>query len=124
MRLIALALLFLPLSARAQYQYTGEVFAGYSFLNLKPGEELATTGLNGWHVALSGYATEWFGFAADFSGHYGTTDAPPPFADTTGLDVEQWSYLFGPEIRVLRKERFAASFHTLFGRSRSRNLRG
>lgn len=116
---LGLGLLFLlPARAQRPYDYKGEVFAGYSHLDLKPGEELENTGLSGWHVSMTGYATEWLGFAADVSGHYGTAAAPPNIGGIASLDLEQVSYLFGPRIRVLRTQRFATSMHALLGASR------
>lgn len=110
----------LPICSTAlaqQYEYPGEVFAGYSYLNLKPGVELETTGLNGWTASLAGYFNEWFGVAAEFGGNYGAT-AAPSFVDASTVDVGQMNYLFGPNIRALRTSRYAASGRVLVGASR------
>ena len=112
------AVLLSSWNALAQdYEQPAEVFAGYSYLQLEPGAELEKAGLNGWNVALTGYANPWFGFSAEFGGNYGTTEAPS-FADISRVDVEQWNYLFGPRIRIVRTPRFAVSALALFGASR------
>ena len=117
---LSIFLATLPLCSTAlaqQYQYPGEVFAGYSYLNLKPGVEMETTGLNGWNASLTGYFNEWFGVAAELGGNYGAT-AAPSFADVSKVDVGQMDYLFGPNIRAFRTSRYAVSGRVLVGASR------
>lgn len=112
------AVLLSSSKATAQYyEQPAEVFVGYSHLQLEPGAELETAGLNGWNAALTGYMNEWLGFCVEFGGNYGTTDGPS-FANLSHVDVEQWNYLFGPQIRIVRAPRFAASALALFGASR------
>jgi hypothetical protein len=115
------SLLFVAAKANAQYEQAAEVFGGYSYLSLDPGdtaESAESFGLSGWSVALTGYAAPWFGFAADVGQHRGTVSASI-LSDAVRLDVSQWNYLFGPQIRVLRTQRFAASFRVLIGASRA-----
>ncbi len=107
--------------ANAQYEQPAEVFGGYSYLSFDPGDTSGggeSFGLSGWSAALTGYVTPWLGVAADVGMHTGTVDAAI-LSDSVRLDVTQWNYLFGPQIRVLRTQRFAASFRALVGASRA-----
>jgi hypothetical protein len=116
-----LAVFLVTTKASAQYDRAAEVFGGYSYLLIEPAETAEnneTFGLPGWSAALTGYATPWLGFAADVGEHRGTVSASI-LSDSVRLDVSQWNYLFGPQIRVLRTQRFAASFRVLVGASRA-----
>jgi hypothetical protein len=115
------ALLVSVAKAGAQYEQAAEVFGGYSYLFIEPADtadDNETFGIPGWTAALTGYATPWLGFAADVGGHDGTVSASM-LSNSVRLDVSQWNYLFGPQIRVLRTQRFAASFRVLVGASRA-----
>ncbi len=117
----ALVLILFAGKGNAQYEQAAEVFGGYSYLFIEPGETAGdneTFGLPGWSAALTGYATPWLGFAADVGGHHGTASASV-LSNSVRLDVSQWNYLFGPQIRFLRTQRFAASFRVLVGASRA-----
>jgi hypothetical protein len=114
-------LLFAAAKAGAQYEQAADVFGGYSHLSLKPAEssgESDSFGLPGWSAALTGYAKPWLAFAADVGWNRATVSAST-LADSVRLDVSQWSYLFGPQIRALRTQRFAASVRVLVGASRA-----
>lgn len=97
---LLLALLSLPLAAQ-----TTELFTGYSWLSLRPTATADRNNLNGWHTTLSYFPTRRLGLAADFGGNYGTLD--------------QHSFLFGPQLRLLRRARIETSFRALFGTVRA-----
>ena len=116
--IVAVACLVAVPAVPAQYEYAAEVAVGYSTLNIEPGVEFDKTRMNGWNIAVTGYYNEWIGFAADVSNQYGNATPRSGFGGTTSVDLTHWSYLGGPEVRVVRTERFAASARTLFGASR------
>ncbi len=101
--------------ASAQYDYSGEAFVGFSHLNFKPETEIDSTGLNGFETSLSGYVNDWLGMTADVSYYRGSTALNPPLGGTANVDLELWNYLFGPQIRVVRQERFSGMVRVLFG---------
>ena len=93
-----------PASTKAQV----EIFGGYSYA--RPSltytdtvvdvpcpsagcptvEATAHPNLNGWELS-GAYTRHWFGFAADFSGHYGSVHNASAHLNT---------YLFGPQVRL------------------------
>lgn len=66
-------LLLLPLPARAQDTPRVEIFGGFSFSNVKLGEERVNA--RGWHAMIAVNSRySWLEFEADVSGHYGSLD--------------------------------------------------
>ena len=115
--LLAVACLSVIPALPAQYEYSGEVGVGYSTVSLEPGVEFDQTRMNGWYGSFAGYYNEWLGMAVDVSNQYGKETPRTGFGGTS-VDLTHWSYLFGPEVRVVRTERFAAAPRALFGVSR------
>ena len=115
--LLASALCLTGATASAQYDYSGETFIGYSHLSFEPDTQIDSTGLNGFEGSLSGYVNDWLGMTGDISYFRGSTALNPPLAGTSNVDLELWNYLFGPQIRVVRKERFSGMVRVLFGMS-------
>jgi len=104
--LAALLIGLLPSASNAQLP-GGNVFVGYSFTNAYPplGSRI---GLNGWDASLEGKFLPFVGVVADFSGHYGsenapqTTVCPTPTGSLPGgcvgptnAIVHEYNYLFG-----------------------------
>ncbi len=97
------------LSVQAQTPQA-EVFGGYSFFRLNPGQ--GASGENvpaGWHASVAGNINEWFGIAGDFSGHY---------KDIMGVDTSAHSFTFGPRITSRGDENFQPFAHAQFGAAR------
>jgi hypothetical protein len=78
-----------------------EVFGGFAYMSLRPGASQDRLNLNGWHSTLSYFPARRLGLAADFGGNYG--------------DLDQHSFVFGPQVRLLRRGRLDRSFRALFG---------
>ena len=55
---------------------------------------------------------------AAFGGDYGSVNAPPGVIGVTKLDINQHNFLFGPQVRVLKKPRLSVTLHGLFGASK------
>ena len=100
--LISLLFLLLPLSAYAQ---GGNVFLGYSYLNVNsPAGDRSN--LNGWNGSLEGKIFPFVGIVADISGHYGQQTIPSfctvVLSDCVPVDVRtsQHAFVFGPRVSV------------------------
>jgi hypothetical protein len=121
MKLRALLTIFviygIPFNLAAQYDYGVEVFAGPSFLRLKPGEELPRSNLVGWHTSVTAYHNRWIGLTLDVSGHHGDPQSPPKTLDVSSIDLSLRSALLGPRVRVLKTKRASATLHVLMGGS-------
>jgi outer membrane protein OmpA-like peptidoglycan-associated protein/opacity protein-like surface antigen len=114
-KLIILAALVVLVSgaAMAQDYPKVELFGGYSFLRISPGEGLKGGNLpGGWHASIAGNVNDWFGLAADFSGHYGSPDYGLGFG---GIKTRAYPFTFGPRFSYRKNERFTPFAHAQFG---------
>jgi len=95
---------------------TVEIFGGYTYAKANPETPLPKTGMNGWNVGAAGYATPWFGAGFEFSGLFGSQSAPANSGlSGTALDVKEYSYLVGPQVRFINKAKLQTSFKWMIG---------
>lgn len=95
-----------------------EVFGGYFVANMKPeNTDFNRTTMNGWNTSITGYPTSRLGFTADFTGSYANAQ-PLANGSLSDVSIHQYSYMAGPQFRVIRRERFETSFKALFGAAR------
>jgi hypothetical protein len=100
---------------------SAEVFGGYFVANMKPeNTSFNRTTMNGWNTSITGYPTSRLGFTADFTGSYANTQPLANASSGSGADISihQYSYMAGPQFRVIRRDRFETSFKALFGAAR------
>jgi hypothetical protein len=95
---------------------TAEIFGGFAYAKANPETPLPTTGMSGWNVGASGYATNWFGAGFEISGLFGSVAAPSSSGVSgTALNTKEYSYLVGPQLRFLNKARAQSSFKFMVG---------
>jgi opacity protein-like surface antigen len=82
-----------------------EVFGGYQYTRINPGNGLDGANFNGWNAAAQYNWSKHLGVKADFSGAYNSV---------LGVDLSQHTYLFGPVVS-LRSEKATVFAHALFG---------
>ncbi len=113
-KLFVLAALVLLCSgvAMAQDHPKAEIFGGYSFLRVNPGQGIKGDNIpGGWHASVAGNFNDWFGVVGEFSGHYGS----PDFGTGTSVKTHVHTYTFGPRISYRKNERFTPFAHATFG---------
>jgi Outer membrane protein beta-barrel domain len=96
---------------------SGNVFAGYSYLNAEFPENRVS--LNGWNASLEIKLLKFLGVVGDFSGDYGTpglavfypcpvTDSSvcpqPQLPATLNTSVREHAFLFGPRVFLQRRK--------------------
>jgi hypothetical protein len=103
-----------------------DVFGGLMLLRLTPGSDLDRAGVPGWQAALTVYpfgGDRWvsrLGFAAEVVGAQRTPaldDAQVPGAK---VQLTENTFLFGPTLRLVRRERFSSNLRVLVGVARLR----
>ncbi len=101
---------------------TYELFTGYSVTRMKGETDSNRATMNGWNTSITGYPTSRFGLTADFAGFYGSAPATASVnggtitTDGSGpLSIRQYSFMAGPQVRLLQKGRLKTSFKALFG---------
>ena len=120
--LFATVLLIANLPASAQTSYPSvEVSGGYSYMNAKVVDR---DSLHGWGAGIAGNLSANWGFAAEFSGHYGNVKTPnstfefPPLPPITlpgiKLSTSKYLFLFGPRFSV-RGDKLTGFAHVLVG---------
>ena len=93
-----------------------EVFGGYTITNMRPEQTFNRTSMNGWNTSITGYPTSRFGITADFAGFYTTVNSTSDAsASSQAVSLRQYSFMAGPQFRLVRTKRFETSFRAIFG---------
>lgn len=102
--LLVVCLVLIPTAVgSAQETRKVEVFGGYSW---------AGGNFHGWNGTITGNVNNWFGLAADFSGHYGSEQD-----GSIRINQDAHSFLFGPKISY-RGKRLTPFGYAVFGATR------
>lgn len=104
--LVTSILLVLSCLAVAQDNPKVEIFGGYQYTRVNPGQGISGVNLNGWNASLSGYFTKYVGISGDFSGAYGS-----PF----GVGIKVHTFMFGPIVHFPNSSKITPFAHALFG---------
>jgi len=120
--LVCLTVLSLPLMASAQEAAPKvEIFGGYSFLRVSPGNGLNSVTGHGFNLSVAGNISKNFGIVGEF-GRYSKSDSLGAIFNDPGLNLidahaSVQTYLFGPRFTV-RTGKAEPFFHALFGAAR------
>lgn len=68
--LLSMGLILLATTAVAQNNNKVDLFGGYQYSRVNPGEGASGLNFNGWNAAVTGYVNKWFGITGDISGAY------------------------------------------------------
>ena len=126
---IPLLMLLFPLTVVPQEPPKVEVFGGYSCLALteQSRTSLKAASLSGWNASVKLNVTPRLGLLADFAGNYGqrgltpytinslTTPGELMRVEAVPGDMGQHTFLFGPEVRFLRRDRLSVNVRALIG---------
>jgi len=110
--LCAALVLIMPTLGTGQ---TLEVFAGYSLARMKPENGGNSIAMSGWNTSVATYFTRRVGVAAEGAGFYGTLDSSLPTGVNAPVSLRQYMGMAGPQIRLIRTQRFETSIKALFG---------
>ena len=83
-----------------------EVFGGYQYTRINPGNGVSGENFNGWNAAVTGNFSHWLGLTGDVSGAY---------KSIAGVSVKDHTFLFGPTIASRSSDKFTPFAHALFG---------
>jgi maltoporin len=110
-------LLTIPCLALAALQFAQaadvEVFGGYAVTRMRPENDSNQTTMNGWNTTVTAYATKRFGVTADFAGFYGI--APTGLTNGADVNIRQYSFMGGPQVRLFHAGRVSSSVRAVFG---------
>jgi hypothetical protein len=108
MRKVFVASLFvlaMSMSVFAQSSSKMDIFGGYSFVRVNPGNGADGINNNGWESTATFNLTDRVGIAADFNGSYKSEN---------GADNKMYTYMFGPQINF-GSDKSKPFVHALFG---------
>ena len=88
-----------------------DLFGGYAYVGMKPQDQPDRVSMNGWNTTVSVYPKSRIGVTADFAGFYRLA----PTTGFTDLDVHQYSFMAGPQVRLFQKGRLSTSARAVFG---------
>jgi hypothetical protein len=123
--LFALAFAGFSQTALAQEAPRAELFGGYSYLRVRPGDGIDSIGAHGFTASIAGNVTRNFGLVAEFSRHSKSESINfsdllnQPGLGTFGARVRAHTYLFGPRV-TLRTGNLEPFAHALFGAANGR----
>jgi hypothetical protein len=83
---------------------------------------LKSASLNGWNASVKLNVTPRIGLLADFSGNYGQRELTPFTLNSVTTPMRQHTYLFGPEVRVLKSARVMVNLRALIGVAHTNTL--
>jgi hypothetical protein len=93
-----------------------QIFGGYTVGKMKPENEANRTTMNGWNTSVTGYVTPRFGLTADVAGYYGNVTASAATGSSPEtVKARQYSFMAGPQFKVLRSRRVETSLRVLAG---------
>jgi hypothetical protein len=104
--LLLVGLLVLGTMAVAQDAAKVEIFGGYQYLRVNPGQGLSGENFNGWNGAVTGYVNSWLGITGDISGSY-----------KNGVHI--YTFMGGPTLSPARSKSVVPFVHALFGEVRA-----
>src|SRR5579885_2895598 len=112
--ILAGALLALAVASQLSAQNNkAEIYGGYVYANVNPIAPLPKQSANGWVGSITGYATSWFGFGGEISAVFG--DVGQEVGGGRALHAKQYSYLFGPQFRVVDSAKVQTGVKVLLG---------
>jgi Outer membrane protein beta-barrel domain len=107
-----------PVTAAPEYNNRWEIYGGaqYSHFNPSPGPNIAANNLLGWNGTATVFLHTSWGLEAGARGLYGTMTIPTnPYGVPANPRMSENLFLFGPTLRIIRRENYAAGLHALVG---------
>jgi hypothetical protein len=111
---IGLCLMLAAAHCLSAQNASAELFGGYSYAKANPLVLLPKQNMNGWVGSAGAYFNRWFGGGMEIAGQFGTL--PPPSGITApNLTFKEYSYLAGPQFRVVKTDRVQIAGKLLLG---------
>ena len=89
-----------------------ELYGGYVYTKVNPEAPLTKQNMNGWVGSVDGYVNRHLAFGGEVSAVFGDIGKE---IVTPGIHAKEYSYMFGPHIRFVDKEKVQAGFRVLLG---------
>jgi hypothetical protein len=100
------------------YSHKFEIYGGGGYTRFRPGSSLQNINESAWNGGFTDYLWGRLGLTADLRGYYGTAFTYPNPYNLFKPSISQYSFMGGPQYRLLRREHWAISAQGLVGASR------
>ena len=97
------------------YSHKYEVYGGGGYLRFRPGSTLQHLNEAAWNAGFTDYLKGKIGITADFRGYYGTAFTYINQYQVFNPSISQYSFLAGPQARLLGRQHWAISANVLAG---------
>ncbi|HTZ59599.1 MAG TPA: hypothetical protein VMB49_15935 [Acidobacteriaceae bacterium] len=100
------------------YSHKFEIYGGGGYTRFRPGESLQHINESAWNGGFTYYRWGRLGLTADLRGYYGTAFTYPGPYNIFKPSISQYSFMGGPQYRIVRREHWAIGVQGLVGGSR------
>jgi hypothetical protein len=97
------------------YTHKFEAYGGGGYTRFRPGSSLQHINESAWNGGVTDYLWPRIGITADFRGYYGIAFIPPNPYNIFKPSISQYTFMAGPQYRILRREQWAISGQALIG---------
>ncbi len=97
------------------YSHKFEVYGGGGYTRFRPGESLQHINESAWNGGFTDYIRPRLGITADLRGYYGTAFITPNQYNIFKPSISEYSFMAGPQYRIVRREHWAVSGQVLVG---------
>ncbi|MGC2400405.1 MAG: hypothetical protein WA510_11500 [Acidobacteriaceae bacterium] len=100
------------------YSHKFEIYGGGGYTRFRPGSSLQHNNESAWNGGFTDYRWGRLGLTADLRGYYGTAFAYPNPYNLFKPSISQYTFMGGPQYRIIRREHWAISAQALIGGAR------
>jgi hypothetical protein len=97
------------------YSHKFEIYGGGGYTRFRPGASLQHNNESAWNVGVTDYFRPRLGVTVDLRGYYGTAFTYPGPYNIFKPSISEYSFMAGPQYRIVRREHWAVSGQVLVG---------
>ena len=97
------------------YSHKFEVYGGGGFTRFRPGQALQHIDEGAWNGGFTDYRWGRLGVTGDLRGYYGNAFITPNIYNIFKPSISQYTFMAGPQYRLVRREHWAISAQGLVG---------
>ena len=97
------------------YSHKFEVYGGGGYTRFRPGASLQHINEAAWNGGFTDYLRGRLGVTGDLRGYYGTAFITPNVFNIFKPSISQYTFMAGPQYRLVRREHWAISAQGLVG---------
>jgi hypothetical protein len=100
------------------YSHKFEIYGGGGYTRFRPGSSLQHINESAWNGGFTDYLWGRLGLTADLRGYYGTAFVYPNPYNLFKPSISQYTFMGGPQYRIIRREHWTVGVQGLIGGSR------